>query len=94
VGASILGGLASLEGDDRIADLRHLGGMVAFDLTGGDSGYLSERGPRLRSVARQHGALLRPLGNVVYALPPACTTEEECATISRAMLAMVDAWSS
>ena len=94
VGEWILGGLSSLEGDERVANLRHLGGMVAFDLTGEDSGYLSARGPKLRGVARAKGALLRPLGNVVYALPPACTSEEECATISGAMLAMVDAWAS
>jgi len=94
VGEWILGGLSSLEGDERVVNLRHLGGMVAFDLTGEDSGYLSARGPKLRGVAREKGALLRPLGNVVYALPPACTSEEECATISSAMLAMVDAWAS
>ena len=92
IGERILGGLDGLQGDPRVRDLRHLGGMVAFDLVGGESGYLSDRGPKLRGVARDHGALLRPLGNVVYALPPACATEEDCATISGAMLAMVDAW--
>ena len=94
VGARIREGISELEGDPRVRDLRHLGGMVAFDLVGGESGYLSDRGPMLRGVAREHGALLRPLGNVVYALPPACTSEEDCATIAAAMLAMVDAWSA
>lgn len=92
VGARIREGISELEGDPRVRDLRHLGGMVAFDLVGGESGYLSDRGPMLRGVAREHGALLRPLGNVVYALPPACASEEDCATIAAAMLAMVDAW--
>lgn len=94
VGARIREGISELEGDPRVRDLRHLGGMVAFDLVGGESGYLSDRGPMLRGVAREHGALLRPLGNVVYALPPACASEEDCATIAAAMLAMVDAWSA
>ena len=35
--------------------------------------------------ALAHGVLLRPLGETVYALPPACTTEDDCITIARAM---------
>jgi adenosylmethionine-8-amino-7-oxononanoate aminotransferase len=29
------------------------------------------------------------LGNVLYAMPPACTTEEECQIIANAMIKVV-----
>lgn len=68
----------------RVRDLRRTGGIVAFDLAGAD-GYLASDPRRLRAQALAHGVLLRPLGNVVYALPPACTTESECERIAAAM---------
>jgi adenosylmethionine-8-amino-7-oxononanoate aminotransferase len=48
---------------------RVLGTVAAFDLNG-DAGYLSEAA---RGVARRclaDGVLIRPLGNVVYLIPP------------------------
>ena len=37
------------------------------------------------------GVLLRPLGNVVYALPPACVDDAQIAQIATAMRALVAA---
>lgn len=91
IGARIRSGLSKLDGDPRVRDMRHLGGMVAFDLVTDDAGYLSQRGPALRRVAASKGVLLRPLGNVIYALPPACTTDEQCDRIAAAMVAMAEA---
>ena len=39
--------------------------------------------------ARQRGVLLRPLGNALYTLPPASTTDEQCDRIAAAMLDLV-----
>jgi adenosylmethionine-8-amino-7-oxononanoate aminotransferase len=33
--------------------------------------------------------LLSPLGNVIYAMPPACTTHEQCDKIARAISELV-----
>jgi adenosylmethionine-8-amino-7-oxononanoate aminotransferase len=65
-----------------------LGGIVAFDLdTGkGAAGYFSALAPALRERAVELGVLLRPLGNVLYAIPPACTTMDEADRIAEAML--------
>ncbi len=63
---------------------------MAFDLAGGESGYLASMTPRLRALAIDLGVLLRPLGNVVYALPPASTTDEECDQIAAAMVALAN----
>ncbi len=77
-----------LESLDNVSSLRQLGGIVAFDLdTGsGPSGYFSNLAPLLRARAIELGVLLRPLGNVIYALPPACTTDEECDRIADVMV--------
>ncbi|MEX1025854.1 MAG: adenosylmethionine--8-amino-7-oxononanoate transaminase [Planctomycetota bacterium] len=71
-----------------IENLRHLGGIVAFDLAVGDAGYHATLGPRLRAAALEHGVLLRPLGNVVYAMPPACVDDGQADQIADAMIAL------
>jgi len=91
IGARIEASLAPLRSDPRAAGLRRCGGIVAFDLVAGrgaPAGYFSGLAPRLRAAAIEHGVLLRPLGNVVYALPPACTSDEQCDRIAAAMLAL------
>lgn len=49
---------------------RVTGTVAAIDL--GDDGYASATGPRLKAEFRAAGMLLRPLGPVVYFLPPYC----------------------
>lgn len=85
---------ARLPKNAPILDLRRTGGIVAFDLARDATGYLSLDPRPLRAAAVEHGVLLRPLGNVVYAMPPACTTDEQCARIARAMIAVASAASS
>jgi len=94
IGARLESALADLAGAPHVRDLRRTGGIVALDLAvGADDrpGYLSNLGLRLRRVAEAHGALLRPLGNVLYALPPACLGDDECTHLARALRACVDA---
>ncbi|MEO1696441.1 MAG: adenosylmethionine--8-amino-7-oxononanoate transaminase [Planctomycetota bacterium] len=91
IGARIHAGLDSVEERSDVTNLRHVGGMVAFDLPAAEVGYMSGRSRALRRVAAEHGVLLRPLGNVVYALPPACLTGDECDRVARAMRAMAEA---
>lgn len=91
VGSRIEQGLASDLDRERYL-LRRTGGIVALDLPTPDGeakGYLASLAPRLRSEAVRRGVLLRPLGNVLYALPPACTSEDECDRIAEVMLELV-----
>lgn len=92
IGAGIFEHLADLAGDERVRDLRQLGGMTAFDLVVPENrqGYLSDLTPTLRREAVEHGVLLRPLGNVVYALPPACLDDEQVAKVAAVMRKLVD----
>ena len=69
-------GLARLSTHPRVRAPRTLGTVAAFDLAGNE-GYLSEAAAGLPAFALERGLLVRPLGNVVYLLPPYCITERE-----------------
>lgn len=79
LGERLESGLEPLRGLDGVREVRRLGGIVAVELRArdGDAGYLSDAGERLRAACRDREVLLRPLGNVLYAMPPACTTDAE-----------------
>src|SRR6202049_842800 len=60
-----------------VADVRHIGTVAAIELKVPDAGYLSSLRPRLYEYFLSRGVLLRPLGNVVYILPPYVITPEQ-----------------
>ena len=76
--------LAELPG---VANVRVCGTILALDV--GTGGYLAESGRRMRAAAVEAGVLLRPLGNVLYALPPLDTSDESLGRIVDAMRAAV-----
>lgn len=69
--------LARYTGDARFAHVRQAGTIAALDLVVPAAGYLAEAGPRMRRLFRERGLLIRPLGNVLYLMPPYCVTEQE-----------------
>nr|TFG55543.1 MAG: adenosylmethionine--8-amino-7-oxononanoate transaminase [Hyphomicrobiales bacterium] len=69
--------LKSFEGHASIADIRQAGTIAALELRVPDHGYFSDIGPKLAKFYLEKNILLRPLGNVVYVLPPYCTTPIE-----------------
>ena len=70
-------GLARFRDDRRFCDVRQAGTIAALELDVPKGGYLSEAGPKLRAFFRKKGILLRPLGNVIYLMPPYCVTGED-----------------
>lgn len=68
--------LARLAGHPFVRSPRVLGTVAAFDLHA-EAGYLSPIGAELQAFALREGVLLRPLGNVVYLLPPYCVAPGE-----------------
>ena len=60
-----------------VGDVRILGTMMALELEADDAGYFSDWRPRLYEFFLEKGVLLRPLGNVIYVLPPYAITTEE-----------------
>lgn len=63
--------------DSRFENVRTAGTIAALDLRVGKAGYLAEVGPKLRAFFLDRGLLVRPLGNVIYVLPPYCVTAGE-----------------
>lgn len=55
------------------------GTVAAFDVEvpDGQGGYASAVGPVLKESFSRDGLLIRPLGNVVYLLPPYCVTDDQ-----------------
>lgn len=62
--------LAHLRGFHQVGETRQIGTVAAIELCADDAGYLSSMRPKLYNFFLQRGVLLRPLGNVVYVLPP------------------------
>jgi adenosylmethionine---8-amino-7-oxononanoate aminotransferase len=62
--------LAQLRGLHQVGDTRQIGTVAALELRADDPGYLSALRPKLYDFFLKRGVLLRPLGNVVYVLPP------------------------
>lgn len=69
--------LASLKEHPAVSSVRVLGTIAAVDLKATDAGYLSELRSRLYPFFIDHGVLLRPLGNVVYTVPPYVIASED-----------------
>ncbi len=68
----------------RVKEVRVRGTIAAVELDVG-GGYLADVAGPLRRCCLAAGVLLRPLGPVLYAMPPLCTSQESLAQIARAM---------
>ena len=69
-------GLEPLRSLPQVGDVRVIGGVGVVELDG-DGGYLADIGPRLGAAFLERNLLLRPLGNILYFMPPYVITETE-----------------
>jgi adenosylmethionine-8-amino-7-oxononanoate aminotransferase len=60
-----------------VGDVRMIGTVAAIELRDEEPGYFSSVRPFLYDFYLQRGVLLRPLGNVIYILPPYVVTGQE-----------------
>ncbi len=77
-------GLEPLRALPIVGDVRVIGGVGIVELvtdkaTKATGGYLDTLGPTLTAAFLDRGLLLRPLGNVLYFMPPYVITREETA---------------
>ena len=68
---------ARFQQNSTVAEIRQAGTIFALELSVPDSGYLAVLGPKLARFYLERNILLRPLGNVVYVLPPYCIDEAD-----------------
>ncbi|MDE3170206.1 MAG: aminotransferase class III-fold pyridoxal phosphate-dependent enzyme, partial [Acidobacteriota bacterium] len=62
--------IAAIRNHPAVGDVRSIGTMAAVELKADDPGYFSKMRPKLYEFFIDAGVLLRPLGNVIYILPP------------------------
>jgi adenosylmethionine-8-amino-7-oxononanoate aminotransferase len=74
-------GLEPLRALPPVADVRVIGGVGIVELASNTEtgGYGDGIGPRLAAAFVERGLLLRPLGNIVYFMPPYVITDDEVA---------------
>lgn len=82
--------LAPLGALPHVKNIRIRGTIAAIEVDV-PGGYLAEVGRVMRRRCLEHGVFLRPLGNVLYALPPFGTSDESLHRIAEAMHAAVSA---
>jgi adenosylmethionine-8-amino-7-oxononanoate aminotransferase len=80
--------LEPLRASPQVRTVRVRGAIAAVELDT-PGGYLADIGRRLRRTCLDHGVLLRPLGSVLYAMPPFCTSQQSLEQIAQAMYAAV-----
>ncbi len=70
--------LKSLSVHPKVKKVRLAGTIAAFELnTNERNGYLNIAGKSIKTYALEHNVFIRPLGNVIYLLPPLCITDEQ-----------------
>lgn len=69
---------------DHLRDVRQRGTILAMELeTGNDSSYFNNLRDLIYNFFLEKGILMRPLGNVMYLLPPYCISDDDLDYIYR-----------
>jgi len=71
------GRLKKLADRPQFLHSRVTGTIAALDVAGEEAGYTAAIGVKLRDFFIERGLLIRPLGNVIYLLPPYCVTDDQ-----------------
>ncbi len=79
----------------HVGDIRQLGMVLAIEMVKDRTGrtpydWTERRGLRVYRYGLEHETLLRPLGNVVYWMPPYVIDEEQIAALGRVTAAAID----
>ncbi|WP_300691105.1 adenosylmethionine--8-amino-7-oxononanoate transaminase [Chryseobacterium sp.] len=75
----------------QVENARQIGTILAFDFkTGHGTSYFNEIGKKLYHEFLQRGIIMRPLGNVLYLVPPYCISAEELDFVYQNILEVLD----
>ncbi|MBS1489129.1 MAG: adenosylmethionine--8-amino-7-oxononanoate transaminase [Bacteroidetes bacterium] len=78
-----------------VREVRQTGTIVAFDLhTKENSSYFHSIRDEVYHFCLDHGVLLRPLGNVLYIMPPYCITEAELTRVYSVIEKLIETFSA
>ncbi|MFC3157632.1 adenosylmethionine-8-amino-7-oxononanoate aminotransferase [Chryseobacterium arachidis] len=80
-----------LKQQSQVENVRQIGTILAWDFkTETGTSYFNDIGKRLYEEFLKRGIIMRPLGNVIYLVPPYCITSEELDFIYRNILEVLN----
>jgi adenosylmethionine-8-amino-7-oxononanoate aminotransferase len=82
--------LTAFQDHPLVDNYRVTGTIAALELKSEQPGYLDSISALIRERSIAKGVLLRPLGSVVYLLPPYCITDEELSWVYRVIHELLD----
>lgn len=86
---------AKLESHSMVRNARVIGTILAFDLnTEKDTSYFNEARHHLYPYFIEKGLLIRPLGNVIYLIPPYIISDKELDYVYATILSFLDEYPS
>jgi adenosylmethionine---8-amino-7-oxononanoate aminotransferase len=93
--AAMRDALAPIEAHPNVGDVRQTGMIAAIELVASKTSrepfdWRERRGLRVYQHGLTQGALLRPLGNVVYLMPPYCITPDQIQQLATTIAEGID----
>lgn len=83
--------LRHIQSHTALLDVRQLGTILAFEIqTKEQTHYLNSLAEYISSFFMERGIILRPLGNIVYVLPPYCISNDDLDYIYKTVEAFLD----
>ena len=67
----------SFAANEKVDEIRYRGTILAIELKADDAGYTSDIKERIYDYFMERNMLLRPLGNVIYIIPPYIVSNQE-----------------
>lgn len=82
---------SELKAHPLVKNIRIRGTILAFDVEAKEeTGYLNSLRDRMYAAALSKGVILRPLGNVLYVMPPYCISRDELREVYGAVFQILD----
>ena len=85
IGASHKAYVEGFTPNERVDEIRYRGTILAIELKADDAGYTSDIKERIYDYFMERNMLLRPLGNVIYIIPPYIVTNQELQKMYKAL---------
>ncbi len=83
--------LSRIRNHPRVENPRQIGTVAAFDVTSSqETGYLNKLRDWMNDYCISRRVIIRPLGNVMYLIPPYCITKEELDRVYSTLSSMLN----
>ncbi|NQY66819.1 MAG: aminotransferase class III-fold pyridoxal phosphate-dependent enzyme, partial [Flavobacteriales bacterium] len=86
--------VSKIHGNGFVKSARSTGTVLAIEIeTGESSSYFSNIRDHIYNYFMDRGVIIRPLGNVLYLVPPFCITKEELKGVHNMIVDFLDSLS-